>query len=190
MMFQPDYGPDSPNRRISRASRNHASDADTDPYQYAPLITQKVTKPEVEEAITLSSIYIAFLSRRHLHGNILCLSLSILVAGLIGFAASGMMIAAPLFVLSCPGLSWYFLMRPKIRAFAQARAQAFLYTEGSSSRGQKLVDLPSVYVAGTGYKDELGREVLGLYANQFIPRRQDCTARFPSCLSGVHPRIY
>ncbi len=104
--------------------------SDTDPYPFAPLITQQVTTPEVEEAITLSSIYIAFLSTRHLHGYILWLSLSFLAACLIGFATSGIMIAALLFVLSCPGLSWYFLMRPKIRAYAEARDQAFLYMEG------------------------------------------------------------
>jgi hypothetical protein len=58
------------------------------PTHLLPLM-QQVTKPEVEEAITLSSIYIAFMSRRHLHGNILWWSLSfltILVACLIGFA--------------------------------------------------------------------------------------------------------
>jgi len=158
----------SPNRRSSRTRRRDSADT-TVPYSFAPLKTQQVTKPKVEEAITYSSIYIAFLSRRHLHGNILWLFLSVLVAGLIGFAASGIMIAAPLFVLSCPGLSWYFLMRPKIRAFASGRDQAFLYMEGPSSKGQKIVNLPAVYVAGTGYKDEIGREVLGLYANQFIP---------------------
>jgi hypothetical protein len=75
-------------------------------------------------------------------------------------------------VLSFPALAWYFFCRPKIVVRAKARAMVFLLTKGSGpdGSGERKINMAAVYIAPTGFKDEQGFDLMGLYANQFISK--------------------
>jgi hypothetical protein len=117
-----------------------------------------------------SSIYQAYMSRRHLHKYLLALSLSILVSSFIVLAVWGGVIAAVPFALSLPGLFWYLLFRPTPEVYAKSVEQTFLWTDGVAGKGPKMVRMAQCYVAATGYKDQFGVDILGLYANEFIAK--------------------
>ena len=74
--------------------------------------------------------------------------------------------------LSMPALAWFFFLRPKIHVSSEARPSEFFSTTGS--RGEYFIDMAAVYVASTGFKDEMGVDIMGLYANQFIKRGYGC----------------
>lgn len=158
---------DSPRRRSFRTS---AKQSKLDPYRLSPVKPQANSAEPAIQGSLAASIYLAFVSRRHLHGYLLLLSLSILVASFIVFALWGGVIAAVPFAISLPGLLWYLLFRPIPKAHAKSKELPFLWMEGSAGKGPKLVRMASCYVAATGFKDEYGYDVMGLYANEFIAK--------------------
>ena len=147
--------PRSPSRRSLRVASQYAHD----PYPLAPLLADELPPPPTIRSVLLFT-YLSFLSRRHLHRYVLYLALACL--------ASAWFFSLEIAVLSVPSLAWFFFLRPKIHVHRQAEGREFLWTTGT--RGTKNINMAAVYIASTGFKDEQGYDILGLYANQFIPK--------------------
>jgi hypothetical protein len=151
--------PETPRRRSMRvAARTHNSE-EIDPYPLGPLLEEVLPPPPTNVGV-LFGTYLAFLSRRHLHCYILYLALACL--------ASAVFFRLEIGALSMPALAWFYLLRPKIRVSSKAEAKEFYRTTGT--RGTFFIDMAAVYVAPTGFKDEMGCDIMGLYANQFIKK--------------------
>ena len=149
----------SPNRKSSRVSHSNLGD----PYPFAPLLHERLRSPPTDYGV-LQSAYLTFLSRRHLHIYVLYLGLACF--------ASAYLYRLEIIALSILALAWFFFGRPRIVVHAKAGAQAFnsLVGPGPSGNGVRFFKMASIYVAPTGFKDEQGNDIMGLYANQFIAR--------------------
>ena len=147
----------------SRKSRRVAAAQNNDPFPFAPLLLDVIPPAKMISGVIFST-YLTFLSRRHLHCYILYLALACL--------ASAYFFRLEIGALSMPALAWFFFLRPKIRVSSEARPSEFFRTTGCS--GGFFIDMAAVYVASTGFKDEMGSDIMGLYANQFIKRGYGC----------------
>lgn len=149
----------SPNRRSPRVAAQVAAQQNPDPYPHAPIKPDdSQRKPSKLERSVVYSTYCTFLSRRHLHCYILYLGMACL--------AYAYLFCSDVVILSLPAFAWYFFFRPKIQATSEARPQEFLSTTGT--RGAFFLDMAAVYAAATGFKDEYGRDIMGLYAKEYI----------------------
>ena len=149
----------TPTRRSYRNRQSNPANY----YPFAPLLQERLDGPPTNYGALLSW-YLVFLSRRHLHGSILYLALACL--------ASAYLYRVEISALSFPALAWYFFCRPKIVVRAKARVMVFNSTAGfgPDRTGERKIKMAAVYVAPTGFKDEKGCDIMGLYANQFISR--------------------
>jgi hypothetical protein len=150
----------SPSRRSRRNIHSNPEQA----YPFAPLLEEKLNGPPTNYGV-LRSLYLAYLSRRHLHGYVLYLAT-------LACLASAYLYRVEISALSFPALAWYFFCRPKIVVRAKARVMVFNSTAGfgPDRTGERKIKMAAVYVAPTGFKDEKGCDIMGLYANQFISR--------------------
>ena len=161
----------TPTRRSARTAARQQND----PYPFAPLLLNDLP-PAPTNVGVLFATYLTFLSRRHLHCYVLYLALACL--------ASAWFFRLEFGVLSVPALAWFFFLRPKIHISSKACAREFFWSNGT--RSIYSINMAAVYVASTGFKDEKGCDIMGLYANQFIKKGYGCCNVFHclhSCFS-------
>ena len=158
----------SPTRRSQRVNEH----LQQSPTKKMPDVNMK-TSPAVQISV-LASIYLAFLAQRHLHIYVTFVSFAVLLPSLValimlqtGTLQTGFLFC--LVLISCIGVLWYYFARPKVHACARSVDQIYFLSDGPAGQGTKNHRLASCYVAATGYKDEYGEDLLGLYANEYIP---------------------
>jgi hypothetical protein len=158
--------PRTPTRRSQRVQSH---------LEQSPTRDLHAKKQSPAEGINVfTSIFLAFLARRHLHIYVLRASVVLMLSSLVALIVlkTQTMVSILLcseFLLSTIGVLWYFFGRPSVYASARSMRQIYYASEGPSGQGEKHHWLASCYIASTGYTDEFGNDLLGLYASEFIP---------------------
>ena len=174
-----------------KSPRRRKEDDPPDRFAGAPGISPGMGKPAAVPRHSLHSLYLTFLSSRHLHvtaaAHYFLASFSVLLTVSMVFGTTMTTAACVLlFTGARPIIVWFCCFRPKIIAFAPAMRSVFrsmgawpVYPEGSARKNkifkQKMngeivvvMVFSSVYVAYTGYFDADGIPIYGLYAGRKI----------------------
>lgn len=145
-------------------------------------------KGEKLPCIDIRWLYVFFLSARHLHFVasvclVLACSVGLLTLIMTFDTTCTIFFIVPLLAVVCLDIAWYCFLRPPVVASSPSRTNYFQpaggrfpsFPTGSSKKskiyrqGNDIVmTFPPIYVAHTGYFDENGSAIYGLYAGSKI----------------------